>query len=531
MKYIGVTIGPIFKTLSYARKTRELWACSYIFSYTMKKIIKKVMELDNGKGREFVIPYVDENDLVNENSTLGYNDRCIFESEDNDINEIKNIKEKVLKEIGEELFSSQYKISESDINRYLEEYFNISYVQYEEKGKNKGISCITKEINNQLDILELQTKYCHKEKFNVLLNVIRNFNKDGDTFLNKNLDEIKSIPEIASTEVINNIDDDKYKKSVSDYYGWLKNDYPINNFLNKKYHKYIAIVNCDGDNITSIIKKIHHKKDLQKFSKELSKFSIDASKIINDYGGLTIFAGGDDLLYFAPVYNNSSNIKDVKNIFSLLEKIRNEFNNIFEKEIKEIKKNNSTKEDKDKLKIPSISNGVSITYYKYPLYEALEKSRDLLYTAKSFNNQKKNSDAITLLKHSGKEASIIYHNDEKAYSNFKDIINNINQKEESKYNKILSSILHKYKKDKYLIECMANKDKDFFESRLRAYFDNNFNEPVHNNFTDYIDKICSLINEIYSYKIEENQTDESNYRVINILKLIQFFMEKEGENE
>ena len=40
MKYIALTIGPIYKTLKNAKKPKELFARSYIFSYIMKNIIK-----------------------------------------------------------------------------------------------------------------------------------------------------------------------------------------------------------------------------------------------------------------------------------------------------------------------------------------------------------------------------------------------------------------------------------------------------------------------------------------------------------
>jgi len=49
MTYIALTIGPIYKTLSSAKKTRELWGGSYLFSYIMKQIILEFKE------REFVV--------------------------------------------------------------------------------------------------------------------------------------------------------------------------------------------------------------------------------------------------------------------------------------------------------------------------------------------------------------------------------------------------------------------------------------------------------------------------------------------
>ncbi|MFW2427635.1 type III-B CRISPR-associated protein Cas10/Cmr2, partial [Aliarcobacter butzleri] len=52
MKYIALTIGPIYKTLKNSKKTRELWGGSYIFSYIMKQIILKFED------RDFVTPYI-----------------------------------------------------------------------------------------------------------------------------------------------------------------------------------------------------------------------------------------------------------------------------------------------------------------------------------------------------------------------------------------------------------------------------------------------------------------------------------------
>ncbi|NFP65947.1 type III-B CRISPR-associated protein Cas10/Cmr2, partial [Clostridium botulinum] len=57
--YIGVTIGPIYKTIQLAKHTGELWASSYMFSYIMKNIIKEILkefEDKNIKNR-FIVPY------------------------------------------------------------------------------------------------------------------------------------------------------------------------------------------------------------------------------------------------------------------------------------------------------------------------------------------------------------------------------------------------------------------------------------------------------------------------------------------
>ncbi|MEA3452282.1 MAG: type III-B CRISPR-associated protein Cas10/Cmr2 [Bacteroidota bacterium] len=44
MKYIGITIGPIEKTLELAGAAREIWSASYIFSYLMQEIIREIKQ-------------------------------------------------------------------------------------------------------------------------------------------------------------------------------------------------------------------------------------------------------------------------------------------------------------------------------------------------------------------------------------------------------------------------------------------------------------------------------------------------------
>jgi len=80
--YIALTIGPIYKTLSNAKKTQELWASSYLFSYLMKEIIRK---LTSGSGaipyNRFVVPYVDQK-IMDASTHVGlFHDRFIYESQ------------------------------------------------------------------------------------------------------------------------------------------------------------------------------------------------------------------------------------------------------------------------------------------------------------------------------------------------------------------------------------------------------------------------------------------------------------------
>ena len=121
----------------------------------------------------------------------------------------------------------------------------------------------------------------------------------------------------------------------------------------------MAIVHADGDNIGKVIETLKTHDEFKKFSSNLSSYSQQAVEIVEKYGGMPIYAGGDDLLFFAPVVNKENHIID------LLLDLDQLFNRLFV--------------DFKTSPAPSLSFGVSISYYKYPLFEALEVSRELLF--------------------------------------------------------------------------------------------------------------------------------------------------------
>lgn len=63
------------------------------------------------------------------------------------------------------------------------------------------------------------------------------------------------------------------------------------------------------------------------------------AELIGDYGGVTIFAGGDDLLFLAPLANQND-----KTLFDLFDEIRKEFVDSL------LEKNDETDNDNKKVK-------------------------------------------------------------------------------------------------------------------------------------------------------------------------------------
>ncbi|MCS4521186.1 type III-B CRISPR-associated protein Cas10/Cmr2 [Clostridium botulinum] len=145
-----------------------------------------------------------------------------------------------------------------------------------------------------------------------------------------------------------------------------------------KANEYVAIVQADGDSMGRVIEKfkIHNDReniyvDYKDFSSKLLEYDKNSHEKIKKYGGFTIYAGGDDLLFIAPVITKNKN-----NIFQLIDALSGLFDNEFKHE-----------EEK-----PTTSFGIAIVHHKFPLYYALDEARDLLFNkAKNykFNGEEK----------------------------------------------------------------------------------------------------------------------------------------------
>ena len=203
-------------------------------------------------------------------------------------------------------------------------------------------------------------------------------------------------------------------------------------------HKYVAIVQADGDYVGKSIGKLHPTQ-YQDFSKVLTEFSIDAVRKINSYGGLPVYAGGDDLLFFAPVLNQHSQVGP-KNIFSLLVELDKEF----QKKITQLGIIYSAQ-----IPQPTLSFGLSISYYKFPLYESLSNAQHLLFAnAKNTDlNPGKNAIVWEVRKHSGStfRANISLGGATNIKKEFNDLLKRLSDKNNDR---VLASVAHKLRNER-----------------------------------------------------------------------------------
>ncbi len=277
------------------------------------------------------------------------------------------------------------------------------------------------------------------------------------------------------------------------------------------YHKYFAIVHADGDNIGKFIEKISGDGLLlAKFSENLLNFSKDAVKKIKDFNAIPIYAGGDDLLFFAPVAHtkekSNGDIIIEKTILDLIYEIDKLFDNYFtyyNKEGIDFEKNISEMDEP-----VSMSYGVSISYYKFPLSEALTESRDRLFKYAK-NSPGKNAVAFRILKHRGQQFSAVFNKDENPYKTFYKLV-----KEHLDNENYIHSIAHKFKpQNSVLYSIGKEEDEELRNKMFDNFFRNNFDESVHKKseteLTDFLQNVKQLFKEIYSKnKLELSKEDK-----------------------
>ena len=423
MIYTAINIGPIVHTLSLARKPRELWAASYLFSYLMHCIYDEVERLvgedsiispakfDLRDDRKFATA------SLNARAVGLYPDRIYFKSEV-DIKEVyDNVKRRITLEHTEIPF----------------EYFNIMAVSCE---TDKDASAIN-ALNRKLDTLELfnvAPSFDAEEKIVQLLKA--NTEEDGRSRAQSRLFEIATGESTFEMRTLRQIA--RAGRQIQE----------------RSYDRYVCIVRADGDNVGKAVSNPSLPEgSVKTISQSLLDFGKRASIMIDGYGGMPLYAGGDDLLFIAPVVGNNPD----ENIFTLIEKLDEE---AFEPVRKCIPN-------------ASLSFGVSCHFVKYPLYEMLQNSNYLLFgLAKHWHETMgpdgrtvsgpKNTIAWNLRKHSGGDFAFTFSmKDQELMPLLQKLIRETTDSE------LISSVAHKIRQNEDLLKIILHNEP----GRLDAFFE------------------------------------------------------------
>lgn len=496
MKYVGITIGPIFKTIGEAISPAGLWFGSYFFSTVTKKLCEKLVEIPNVK---IFSPFYDSNSNQNpqEDGIGRYHDRILFLDVDSGVTkeQLQDIISAVKKEMAEKLGEFNTEEIEGFINNYL----RIDFVIFDEKTmKEINGNNIAIILNDALDALELMAAGKGRTDMNLFASFFAGKKGNRNIYIKES--KLFTDTKPNSQLVIKHPDRDSDLKSIEDIALSRKkeessSEEALDGEVAPIRSEYYAVVNSDGDKVGTLLKalckdvEISQQSDrINSFSKACLDYAGEAAKLVGDYGGMTIYAGGDDLLFIAPVHS----------IFSLCNELDETFKNTLKKGLKEILSDVEIN--------VSLSFGVAVQYVKYPLYEALERARVQLYKAKESCGKRPNGSEISggnrlgieLVKHSGKTVQLMIENEKL------EAIDNLIKYRATTNDQALESVLYNLQDTeiifKLLFEKTAQNAFDLQEYKTR--FLNNFNNPNQLDYHDYLENIAEFFynNYLKEYK-------------------------------
>lgn len=507
MKYTAINIGPVVPTISMGRKPREIWAASYMFSFLMECIIKQLPQ------DSIISPATLETDEKKTDEKLGiglYPDRVFVKG---DV-KVKDVVEKALKE-----FKKVTGIDES--------YVNVMHVTIDGDDSSNDAKTI-KRLNQLLDCTELYNRPVSDGARNEVLKLIQK--KTGSplfkqAFKSENSDkfEIPYLAEIATKrlETLNKsvwkelCDKYRGKDSNNDvdedsFYQELKNDFKkIYNEDFFSFYKYICIVQADGDNMGKIVSSIS-ADNVKNVSKALLDYGKQACEKIKEYGGLPIYAGGDDLLFIAPVQGNNNHI------LGLIDDIDKLYADVVDKSIDNFRPDNLH---------TYLSYGLSISYYKYPLYEAFKDALELLfYKAKKLKD--KNAVSWCLRKHSGSGFKGEISKSDVVYGDLKTIVN------ASVEEKQIAAIAHKLKNNENLLDILLKKylkdnNSDDLKARLENFYKKTMEDTGDNKYTTLTRELLFKLMCAADEKTKIETILENMYGILRTAK----FIKGEGDND
>ena len=533
--YIGITIGPIVDTLMLSSSPAGLWGASYLFSYIARNLVEKLIS-DGIEEQEFVCPVMDEEtkQIRQEAQGVGlFHDRVIFRAKAGDMKIVQDSIKWIKNKVADQFFKN-LKDQPEERERYrkfMNSYLQIHAVKASVMENDNPIL----QLGTLLDALELMKTVNTKENKNYILKMLLNqemlnesAREDGDSAEGKNFYIKKSFLVKDAARGDNwQLTENGMVKNISD----ITKNGADSEKLRKKIYQYYAFVQSDGDNLTKILKEIikfSQEKDVHNairyFSKTCFRYSKKAAEKIHEYGGVTIYAGGDDLLFLAPLEG-----KGQETIFNLVQ----ELDVIFKAEFKEY-----LTDDKGVSSGLSVSFGVAIHHEGYPLYESLNRAYILLNRAKQGD---KHGLAVELMKHSGQTNGIYIKSfsKNKTYFQMLELFDSIRSLDENFLRSLTQKFaLHEQEIKKALAEeqlnVLQNLVQNLFSNRHRDIFnrDKDVAEASLAEERRYIRDITTLFYELENKKEIEslNQDKQDALECLDaIIRIMKFYQEERGD--
>ncbi|MBP3610161.1 MAG: hypothetical protein J6J42_07495 [Lachnospiraceae bacterium] len=510
--YVGITVGPIFDTICDASTPAALWFASSLFSDVTKRICAAVTGPEGLEEVQIYSPYYSP-EITMEDGVGKFHDRIIFSAVNFEAERLNALLKKVKRET---VLAFPEVLRGTEAEDFFEEYLQLHYVVKREEQIGAENSVLV--LSPYLDALELMKTFPKDDAVNPIRRLFLGEKNNGNKYI-KESPLFQRVPKEANQ--FRSRDDSIW--TVEEVASW--HDRITESWKRKHYY---AVVSADGDEMGKFLKQISSEQ-VTEFSKACLEYDEAAAALIGAYGGMTIYAGGDDLLFLAPLMTEEGNV------FQLCHNIQQ----MFREKIRACA-------SFEKLEvIPSISFSVSIQYAKYPLYEALDSSRYLLALAKKdgdFANTccRKNNMLIGLQKHSGQSLALLVSNEQYG------LLEQFLQIDSASENKELHSVLYtleNFRSMIFVLNRKAREEQEFSERYLAAWY-NFFDNAGQKTAKEYIRKICMTYYEslvlpekkgisVPVHGLTEDFTEEENAdaslkTLLYLLKLKQFLTEKEG---
>lgn len=381
--YLGITNGPVIETLGEAGSPAGLWFGSCFFSSLTRKLCLAFLEKFNND-IEILSPYFNENQEEFLADGVGkYHDRIMLKisCEENQEALSKIVDDIIHKTKIESLKAFPINYHNDTAGQFfLQNYIQCHYVLMtdEDMSKTDIEGNVILKLSPYLDALELMQVFPDNDSNNLFYKL---FNGKETNKEIKATALFNAVADGASQLVTKSADGNRIWsiEEIANCHGAKKE-----NSL-KKYN-YFAVVQADGDRVGKLLKSIRHDDAVKAFSKKCMDYAHQAADMVGSFGGMTIYAGGDDLLFLAPVEN-----ADGKTVFELCEELNEQFCR-------------SVNDGSASEQATSLSFGIAIRYKRFPLYEALRAATWLLLG--EAKKEPKNNMAIDLQKHSGQTISI-----------------------------------------------------------------------------------------------------------------------------
>ena len=517
-KYTGITIGPIYSTMKLTSSPSGLWGASYLFSSLAREFCLELVSSENAiPVKNFVAPYFllgngeillsnDKTDIceIMRGKGVGlFHDRIIFRSDNitDALGRVRHAREAVLNRLAENL----NKDLKFECAEWLRKYLRIYAIEMALPEEANPLIY----LGQYLSAIEMEPQFLSREQKNPLLSLFENADKRNgfkntvlkNTFLCRELDGTWMLlkPDSDSIKTLEDISSQNVKS------------------IERKYQQYYAVLKSDGDSMGEILRSLSSDSEIRQYSRTCLSFCAQAADVILAYGGMPIYAGGDDLLALVPVVGQNDS-----SVFALIETLRTTFNAHFQAE----------QEQHDGK--PTISFGVAVQYYKSPLYEALERADDMLRRAKSSDG--KNACFLNLQKHSGQSIQIFECQIDKVpqnlFARLEMLFQSTRQKDAKENVVFLASAGYKVKTFERLFH-EAIRDKDHRSKILRNLFDNLFDNTDQQQFKSYLAEL-SVLTELIFNEQEGSASKEDLARCIDLvhsaIRTIHFMNESKGED-